>query len=237
MNIELVSYFLVMALVIFGIFKNSITLHPIRFKCENYILNTYLYLILSWAVIMSTNAVLSSYDVQLHDLFSSQLSIVLMIGCMGLLVAVMFIPPRFFFSKHALYILELILLGLLMYPHYVNNKDAFTLAALSTFVIIIILSLVAFSFPDKIKNSWGMYLGIGLISLLVARIVDIYLNKKQTRNKWLAYLSIVLFSVYVLYDTKRVLEHSKTCVSADYINESMGLFLDSFNIFVNSIKS
>tara|TARA_B110000211_G_scaffold234912_1_gene307338 strand:+ start:9230 stop:9940 length:711 start_codon:yes stop_codon:yes gene_type:complete len=236
MNIELVSYFLVMALVIFGIFKNSITLHPIQFKCENYILNTYLYLILSWAVIMSTNAVLSSYDVQLHDLFSSQLSIVLMIGCMGLLMAVMFVPATFFFSKHALYMLELILLGLFVYPHYVNNKTAFTFASLSALAIIVILSLGAFLFPDKIKDSWGMYLGIGLISLFVVRIVDIFLPKKKPRHKWIAYLSVVLFSIYILYDTKRVLEHSKTCVNADYINEAMGLFLDSFNIFVNSIN-
>ena len=50
MNYEIVSYLTVIGLVVFGIVKNSLSFKPIRFHCDNYVLNTYLYFILSWAI-------------------------------------------------------------------------------------------------------------------------------------------------------------------------------------------
>ena len=37
---------------------------------------------------------------------------------------------------------------------------------------------------------------------------------------------------FILYDTKRLQINAKACVKADYIKESLSLFLDIFNIFV-----
>ena len=53
----------------------------------------------------------------------------------------------------------------------------------------------------------------------------------------MAYVAVVLFTLFILYDTKRVQENSKTCVEgkADYINESLNLFLDILNIFQNLV--
>jgi FtsH-binding integral membrane protein len=42
-----------------------------------------------------------------------------------------------------------------------------------------------------------------------------------------------VFIMFVLYDTKQVQEHARLCIEADYINESLNLFLDAINLFSN----
>ena len=52
----------------------------------------------------------------------------------------------------------------------------------------------------------------------------------------MTYFFIVVFMVFILYDTKRLQINAKECVKADYIKESLGLFLDIFNIFVRVLS-
>ena len=40
---------------------------------------------------------------------------------------------------------------------------------------------------------------------------------------------------FILYDTKRLQINAKECVKADYIRESLKLFLDILNIFVRLV--
>ena len=47
---------------------------------------------------------------------------------------------------------------------------------------------------------------------------------------------VILFSFWVLYDTKRVIINAENCVNPDYINQSLDLVLDSMNIFTNLIN-
>ena len=50
-------------------------------------------------------------------------------------------------------------------------------------------------------------------------------------NRIVAYVTIGLFSLFVLYDTKQIIKNADKCVNPDYINQSLDLFLDSLNIF------
>ena len=54
MNNEILKYVLLIGFSVFGIINNSLDFNPIRFKCENYILNSYLYFLLSWGIILTT---------------------------------------------------------------------------------------------------------------------------------------------------------------------------------------
>ena len=47
MNQPVLTYFILIGLCVMGIFKNSVSLTPLRFHCNNYILSTYLYFILN----------------------------------------------------------------------------------------------------------------------------------------------------------------------------------------------
>ena len=56
-------------------------------------------------------------------------------------------------------------------------------------------------------------------------------------NDLLVYIMIVIFIFmgFILYDTKRLQINAKNCVKADYIKESLKLFLDILNIFVRLV--
>lgn len=237
MNKEIIHYCLLIGFTVFGIFKNSLSLNPIRFHCDNYILNTYLYFILSWGIIMATNSVLKLHDVKLKDLFSGPFTILLALASIMLLFALMVVPPQLFLTKHALYITEIVLLGILLYPYYITNTSLFYHVGITTFLILLCLSTFVYLFPDIVKDSWGTYLLIALFSLIISRVVEIFITIKypeyKTNNKAISYISIIIFSLILMYDTKKIIVNAENCYNPDYINESLSLLLDSINIFSN----
>ena len=64
-------------------------------------------------------------------------------------------------------------------------------------------------------------------------------RNKLGENAWLfrgiSYFVILIFMGFILYDTKRLQINAKECVKADYIRESLKLFLDILNIFVRLV--
>ena len=92
---------------------------------------------------------------------------------------------------------------------------------------------MAFTFPQLIRNSWGLYLFIGLSGLIIARLIEMVMGYKQKSkySRIMSYVSIVIFSLYIMYDTKKIIVNADNCVNPDYINESINLFLDTLNLF------
>jgi FtsH-binding integral membrane protein len=80
-----------------------------------------------------------------------------------------------------------------------------------------------------------MYLFMGLVSLLGARLIELFMNfsHKSKYSRALSYGSILLFSMYIMVDTKKIIINAENCVNPDYINESINLVLDTMNIFTN----
>ena len=126
-------------------------------------------------------------------------------------------------------------MGIMMYPMYAKNKNLFYHVGLTTFLLLLVLSIFAYARPDLIKNSWGTYLFIMLITLLGARLIELFAGFKHNSNysRVISYISIVVFSLYVMFDTKNIIINADNCVNPDYINESVNLFLDSMNLFTN----
>jgi len=235
MEIKLLHYCLTIGVLVLAIAKNSLSYNPIRFHCDNYILNTYLYFLLSWGIVMACNTYLEEKNIKLHDLFSGPFTILLALGSIGLIVGLLFVPPQMFFTKHLLYIMWVMFMGIMMYPMYAKNKNLFYHVGLTTFLLLLVLSIFAYARPDLIKNSWGTYLFIMLITLLGARLIELFAGFKHNSNysRVISYISIVVFSLYVMFDTKNIIINADNCVNPDYINESVNLFLDSMNLFTN----
>jgi FtsH-binding integral membrane protein len=235
MDIKFLHYVLTIGILVLGIAKNTLSYNPIRFHCDNYILNTYLYFLLSWAIMMATNKYLEDKEIKLSQLFSGPFTILLCFASMGLIMGLVFMPPQMFFTKHFLYIIEIVLFGILLYPLYIKNKQLFFHIALSTFGLLLVLSIISFAKPDIIKDSWEMYLFMGLVSLLGARLIELFMNfsHKSKYSRALSYGSILLFSMYIMVDTKKIIINAENCVNPDYINESINLVLDTMNIFTN----
>lgn len=104
----------------------------------------------------------------------------------------------------------------------------------------IFLAMTAVGFYDN-QNilGFGVYLFAGLIGLIVARLLLILgiLGGASTQsvssiNTALSWFGTALFTVYVAYDTQRMKQDARK-KNKDYVNSSMGLFLDVINLFTN----
>lgn len=241
MDYQLLSSILAIILTIFMIAKNSLSFNPIRFHCPNYILNTYLYTFLSIAILFTTILSIKKINITLEQLFTGSGRFLLLFLSILLVVGVITVNPKYFFTKHLIWICYLVLMGTILYPIYDSYKEHFTHTALTTAGIMVFLTSIAFLKPNLINLSWSNTLLTLTISLLIANVSErlLYYNKvidSRKYSKTLSYGAIILFSFWVLYDTKRVIVNAENCVNPDYINQSLDFVLDSLNIFTNLIN-
>jgi FtsH-binding integral membrane protein len=87
---------------------------------------------------------------------------------------------------------------------------------------------------------FGPYLLGALIGLILAQIILFILTATTTiqkeqyfeGRKLLSFFGVGLFSLFAAYDTQLVKLHARQCKKrGDYVNESLGLFLDFVNLF------
>ena len=107
----------------------------------------------------------------------------------------------------------------------------------------VFVGMVAVGIYDKNNMlGFGPYLFGALIGLIIAQIIMVILAATTTiqkeqffeGRKLLSLFGVALFSLFAAYDTQIVKLHARQCKKrGDYINESLGLFLDFINLFQN----
>ena len=75
-------------------------------------------------------------------------------------------------------------------------------------------------------SSMGKFLFAGVIVLLLVGIANIFIQSSALMIT-LSVLAILIFSAFLLYDVKRVLDGGET----NYISATLAIYLDVFNIF------
>ena len=75
-------------------------------------------------------------------------------------------------------------------------------------------------------SSMGKWLMVGAIVLMVGGIINVFLGS-STGMVVIAMLAIGIFSAYMLYDLKRIVDGGET----NYISATLALYLDIFNVF------
>lgn len=142
--------------------------------------------------------------------------------------------------KYVLAIVFAALIGQILTKFVKRLEDMKILKEVLVTVAGIFLALTAVGFYDN-QNilGFGVYLFAALLGLIVARAILLLglLGGAPTQsissiNTALSWFGTVLFSIYVAYDTQRIKEDSRL-KKKDYINSSMGLFLDAINLFEN----
>ena len=127
-----------------------------------------------------------------------------------------------------------------MYPLYLLNKDRFNHVGMTTLLILTLLSIIVYLNPNIINDNIITYLFIGLLGVIIARLVELYMiyTNKEVNSKFsnaINYIVILLFSFYIMYDTKSIIRNAEQCkvspFGPDYIREAINLFLDSLNMF------
>ena len=142
--------------------------------------------------------------------------------------------------KYVLAIAFAVILGQILTKFVKKLADKKTLDDVLITVAGIFLAMTAVGFYDN-QNilGFGVYLFAGLIGLIIARVLLMIgllggapTQSVSSANTALSWFGTLLFTVYVAYDTQRVKEDARR-KRKDYINSSMGLFLDAINLFTN----
>tara|TARA_X000000950_G_scaffold95154_1_gene119910 strand:- start:4783 stop:5361 length:579 start_codon:yes stop_codon:yes gene_type:complete len=158
------------------------------------------------------------------------------------LISTMNVDPNNIILKHLGWLGIVAFLSFGMLPVYLISKSTgiFHSTLFATFGILTILTALAFYKPELISLTWGTGLLVLLIAAIFLRLGLIFLAEPgaQTNNYQmiLSHVIVVLFGFFILYDTKKLQVNAKTCKMPDYINESIGLFLDIINVFANLVR-
>jgi modulator of FtsH protease len=77
-------------------------------------------------------------------------------------------------------------------------------------------------------SGMGKFLFIGAIVVLVAGLINLFVQSSAMMMA-LSVLAIGLFSAFMLYDIKRIIDGGET----NYITATLALYLDIYNVFQN----
>jgi modulator of FtsH protease len=75
-------------------------------------------------------------------------------------------------------------------------------------------------------SNMGKFLFVGAIMLLVAGLINLFVQSSALMIT-LSVIAIGLFSAFMLYDLKRVIDGGET----NYVSATLAIYLDIYNVF------
>ena len=107
----------------------------------------------------------------------------------------------------------------------------------STFTIFLSLLMLGFivSFFKINLSLLGMFLYMGLLGLIVFQVMSIFMPTSKPVYKIFTYLGLMIFSLFILYDTNQILLKYKN-KGVDCIRGAIDYYLDIVNIFLYSLR-
>lgn len=155
----------------------------------------------------------------------------LFIGSLLLIMAMILIPMPSF-CKVVLFAAFSYVMGLLLAMTKKHN-DQIRLAmqgALSVFAAMLTVGLGLLLTGIQLGYQFGLFLFVSLLLLLIARLVSIFSGTVSTGHLGLSIFGIVLFALYVMYDTNVIFRRD---YSGDFITASLDYYLDILNLFTS----
>lgn len=116
------------------------------------------------------------------------------------------------------------------------SKDTINVAvtgALSVFGVFLAAGVALLAGGINLGYKFGSILFWSLLALIVARLVFVLGANMNQANKVLSFIGIILFAVYVAYDTNIILQRN---YSGDFITASMDYYLDILNLFTSFLN-
>ena len=108
-------------------------------------------------------------------------------------------------------------------------------STISIFITFLVVGFIIVYFGYDI--SWlGIYLFIALLGLIIVQIVFMFIPESDTKRRYTVIFALILFSIYILYDTNIILLKYKD-TGIDCIRGSLDYYLDILNIFIYSLDS
>lgn len=143
-------------------------------------------------------------------------------------------------SKNLAWIAHSGLMGAFIAPVTLLGGPIVLKAAWYTAGIVGGLSLIAATAPSEKFLNMGGPLAIGLGVVFASSIGSAFLPPTTKLGLSLYSMSIygglILFSMFLLYDTQKIVHKAETSLHFDPINESIGIYMDTINIFIRMVS-
>jgi len=250
-----ISFICVLYLITQFSFKNG---NP---TCNNYVFNVYLYLAMSITIIglfaYLINELVSKNNKEKHELLPKK-EIYNKLGMYifgGIILSFIFIfmlsmtkdfNTKGTFYNHITWLLFLGSISLMIYPYFKSQEIAGIIddALLSTALVFILMSLIVYYQPGVFKKSYNYVvpgLIVGLLSIIIISLFNIFITQDIEMYKkisvYISYVAILIFSLFVSYDTSHMFEMASKCINfPNYPKSSLSFFLDLLNLFSSFIN-
>ncbi len=146
--------------------------------------------------------------------------------------------------KYAFFIAFAFWTGQLVKPYVEELEDKSALTQTLVMTTGVFVGMMALGFYDSMNLlGFGPYLIAGLIGLIIARVAVYTLGTPEEKAKgvpWLNTIGVALFALITAYDIQVLRVLAKRCntlkklkIEPDYPSESLNLYLDFINMFLN----
>ena len=111
------------------------------------------------------------------------------------------------------------------------NSDMINVAiqgVLTVFAVFVVAGITLIAGGINLGYRFGAILFWTLLALIVARLI--FITSMNQAHKILSFIGIILFAMYVMYDTNIILQRN---YYGDFITASMDYYLDILNLFTS----
>lgn len=161
-------------------------------------------------------------------------TIIFLVGCFGLMY---FIHQNKNNSKGIYFLLGFTLfMGVMLSQilqhalQIANGGKIIAMAGGCTAVAFFAMSAIGNN-TNRNFSKLGQFLSVGLILLIVASIINIFLQL-PVLHLALSVISIGIFSAYIIYDVNRIVKGGET----NYVIATLSLYLNIYNLFVSLLN-
>jgi FtsH-binding integral membrane protein len=152
------------------------------------------------------------------------------------IIAILVLVPMHPFLKFFLFTIFSVLTGLSLsqVAHQLSNKiiNSALVGTIGIFIYFVVVGVILASFG--IDLGWtSSILVFALLAIIIARLVEIYMKDFETFHRVLTVLTLMLFSMFIVYDTNKILQRD---YHGDFVTAAIDYFLDIINIFLNVLN-
>jgi FtsH-binding integral membrane protein len=167
-------------------------------------------------------------DISIWPLFAAQIIIIFVMAFAPIPEFIKFLLFCFFSYTFGL------MLSLLKNKYTSDMINIAIQGSLTVFVFMLATGVALFAGGINLGYKFGSILFWSLLALIVARLVFVLGAKMSQAHKILSFIGIILFAIYIVYDTNKILQRD---YYGDVITASMDYYLDIINLFTNFLES
>ena len=209
--------------------------------CDNYVLNSYLYVVLAFVIMGIT------------VLVNNKLNLVEKLGMIGFLISFIlsivliivfkFVDKNDLFKLHLVWVLFFICLGYTLTITHMVYRDTNVLYTgyILTILVTIITGLFGYYYGQYIPKNIDIYLYGALILLIIVQLFGPFMVKDLDNFTYMtAFVGLIIFILLLLSYHKKMRKNAEKCSNdnalPNYPNEAMGLVIKIVNVLQDILR-